>query len=427
MKIGPKKMKFYGLVFLALIVMMCVPPEGNPKAGDAGIQAKLDSIRNLRCPRLMSSAAEYYRNQDWKNTVRIYRELVGLGCDNYDPKFAPPEEIYLYYAIAYEFLGRFDSAEYVLHSGLKLLPNDTDLLKRLAYSYKRQGKLDDEIIERERIVDLSKDDTENMMELVRAYGTKKNCDRQIDLLKRVLKIDENNEIAKGELVVAYEKCGRDILEVYEERCRTNPNNISYCIDYADKLILADRPAEAVNVLKEVIRIDKNSKIGYKKIARAYEMKDDLVNASKSYEELLRIDPRDVSIAIKVSELNTELRDFEKAMRWADKAITMSGKSGAAYGQKGNVYYKAFSSCRTTNLTNDDRIVAYMAYQYFQLAAQNNVTKFARSIQWLETNDVLFNKANWFMLDSETKNRGWIKPESDCYKWITEKMTKEVSW
>ncbi|GIS04083.1 MAG: hypothetical protein CM15mP106_5300 [Candidatus Neomarinimicrobiota bacterium] len=36
----------------------------------AANKKRLDSLRNLRCPRLMSSAAEYYRNR-LKQTVKI--------------------------------------------------------------------------------------------------------------------------------------------------------------------------------------------------------------------------------------------------------------------------------------------------------------------------------------------------------------------
>ena len=63
--------KLLPILTSALFVMMCVPPAetGN---GSVSNKKKLDSLRNLRCPRLMSSAAEYYRNRDWKQTAKIY-------------------------------------------------------------------------------------------------------------------------------------------------------------------------------------------------------------------------------------------------------------------------------------------------------------------------------------------------------------------
>ena len=106
---------------LLIISMMCTPPS-NTGADALADKQKLDSLRNLRCPRLMSSAAEYYRNRDWKQTVKIYGEITTLDCDEWNPVYAPPQEIYQYYAIAYEQMGRFDSAEYVLLDGLQKLP-----------------------------------------------------------------------------------------------------------------------------------------------------------------------------------------------------------------------------------------------------------------------------------------------------------------
>lgn len=69
-----------GLV--AIMVSMCVPPEGALDEETNREKARLDSLRELRCPRLMSSAAEYYHNQDWESTARIYGQVVDLGCDN---------------------------------------------------------------------------------------------------------------------------------------------------------------------------------------------------------------------------------------------------------------------------------------------------------------------------------------------------------
>ena len=144
---------FFGIT----IFYMCVPPQEGSSQSSAD-KAKLDSLRKVRCPRLMSSAAEYYRNRDWKQTVKIYKEITSLSCDEWNPVYAPPQEIYQYYAIAYEQMGRFDSSEYVLLDGLQKLPDNVELRKRLAYSFKKQGKLDQEIIEYERMTEMTPND-----------------------------------------------------------------------------------------------------------------------------------------------------------------------------------------------------------------------------------------------------------------------------
>ena len=101
---------------------MCVPPEQSEADADTAEVARLDSIRKVRCPRVFSSAAEFYKNRDWEATVRAYDELTDLGCDREEP-----QEVYLYYAIAYEYMGKYDSSEIVLLKGLTYLPDNIDL------------------------------------------------------------------------------------------------------------------------------------------------------------------------------------------------------------------------------------------------------------------------------------------------------------
>ncbi|HJM46398.1 MAG TPA: hypothetical protein QGH56_01070, partial [Candidatus Marinimicrobia bacterium] len=155
-----RKIRLYSWIILSMFfITMCVPPSSGPEDNTALEQAKLDSLRRLKCPRFMSSAAEYYRNRNWRETVEMYSQITELGCDEYDPVLAPPEEIYQYYAIGHEYLGEFSESEKVILKGLQKLPKNVSLRKRLAYSYKKQNKLDMYINEMERLMDLTENDT----------------------------------------------------------------------------------------------------------------------------------------------------------------------------------------------------------------------------------------------------------------------------
>ena len=66
-------------------------------------------------------------------------------------------------------MGRFDSSEYVLLDGLQKLPNNIELRKRLAYSFKKQGKLDQEIIEYERLIEMAPLEISIMNDLSKLY------------------------------------------------------------------------------------------------------------------------------------------------------------------------------------------------------------------------------------------------------------------
>ena len=59
----------------------------------------------------------------------------------------------------------------------------------------------------------------------------------------------------------------------------------------------------------------------------------------------------------------------KAIKWADKASSLDNKNADALGQKGKVYYYGWENFRQNPFTNDDRIVAKLAYNYFVRAGR----------------------------------------------------------
>ena len=427
MRILIKKWLFLWIILSMFFITMCVPGSSGPEDSSALEQAKLDSLRRLKCPRFMSSAAEYYRNRNWRETVEMYSQIIELGCDEYDPVLAPPEEIYQYYAIGHEFLGEFSESEKVILKGLQKLPQNINLRKRLAYSYKKQNKMDQYISEMERLMDLTENDINLMMELSIIYGEFERYDDQVYILKRLLKKDPNNEIAQGDLALALEKSGEDPLEFIKERFENNPNNISYGLDYADRLIKNNRTAEAINVFKKVIQEDGSNKIAYRKIAEVYFERDDLESSSEAYVELYMLDPRDAKIAIKISDINIELDQFNEAIKWAKKADKISRSSGEALSQIGKVFYKGFQSCRSELISLDDKIVASLAFGEFKQAGEKGYRRKSGSMKWLKENEVLFTAEDWFMLDPESKRRGFIKPSSSCYNWVEDELMKQSDW
>ncbi len=422
-----RHVKLISILSGIMTLMMCVPPSdtGTSSAED---KKRLDSLRKVRCPRLMSSAAEYYRNRDWKQTVKIYEEITTLDCDEWNPNFAPPQEIYQYYAIAYEQMGKFDSSEYILLDGLQKLPDNVELRKRLAYSYKKQGKNDQEIIEYERLVEMAPADITVMNELSKLYKDNERYDDQIFILEKILDLDEGNEIAQSELAMAFESSGRDPLDVYRKRYEDNLGNLSYGLDYAERLTQADQYEDAIPILNELIRQDPSSKLAYRKLAEANKQVDDLGAAAEAYEELFKIDPRDGRIAIDISDIYLENDDYRQAIKWADKAVSLDNKTGGGLGQKGKVYYYGWDNFRQNPFTNDDRLVAKLAYDYFVKAEKKGYRGFSKS-NWLKENekDILYGKAQWFMAEDKVKRNRSISVTTSDYDWVTESLKAEDGW
>ena len=418
--------KLFLVALSTLIVSMCVPPSG-PSAEDLAEKARIDSVRNVRCPRLMSSAAEYYNARDWESTVRVYGEVVDLGCDEWDATYAPPEEIYQYYGIAYEQMGKYDSSEYVLLKGVDKIPNNIDLRVRLAYAYKRQGKTDQEIVEYERILDeLDPNNIRVMTELASLYRKEGRYEEQIRVLQKLIDIDPTNEAIIADLTTAFERTGKDPLELYLDKYNNNPTGTNG-IQLADAYMENDRIDEAIDILKAVSRKEPNNKINFSKLGDAYILNEDFSNASNALEQAYKLDPRDYKTAIRICEVNSELENFGKAIIWADKAIRGSKSAGEALGAKGDVYYKAFHTCRTPEVSRDDRIVARLAYKYYVQAESKGYRNVTGSKNWLRDNEVLFSKSDWFMLDASQKNTGYATVKTPCYSWVTERLSKDSNW
>lgn len=414
----------WGLALTVLILSSCAPP---PPVEEELVEP--EPVSERRCLRLLSSAAEYYKNKDWNSTTRVYGELVDHGCDK-----GNEEEVFQYWAIAYEFLGRFDSSEYVLLQGLKRLPDNINLRKRLAYAYKRLDNPEKEIFEYEKLAELVPDDLEPLNRLNELYAEVGRYDDQIYILQGILEIDPNNKNAQGDLAQAYAMTGRDPLDIYRRRFEDNPTNYSFGIDLADQLMNTGEEEEAIDVLNKLRRGDGNSgsvtnKLVLQKLATAYSEIDDLKSASTAYEELFDLDRRDFRAALEIVKVNVALSSFSKALKWAEEAIRVAPDNGETYGVKGSVYYAAFEDCRANYPTRSDKIVAALAYSYFKQAEEKGHVRFKRDRIYLENNrdDLMFGETDWFMLDEDMKRKGSVSPEGDCYSWVTELVKKEPDW
>ena len=82
---------------------------------------------------------------------------------------APPQEIYQYYAIAFEQMENLIVLNLFAFDGLQKIPENIELRKRLAHSYKKQGKLNNEIITYERTVEMDPNNVTIMNDLSKLY------------------------------------------------------------------------------------------------------------------------------------------------------------------------------------------------------------------------------------------------------------------
>jgi len=419
-----KKLNIISIAMVMFAFNVCVPPETSSDQNSAAMKAELLKKQEERCPQLMSSATEQYNNKNWQVAVNRYKQANKYNCSEWQPAYF--DNLYQYFAIAYEQMGKFDSSEAVCLDGLNIRPKDKALRIRLAYSYSRQKKIDQEIIEYERLVDMDPEDMAFMTKLAKLYKDNERYDDQIDILEKILSNDENNVEASSELGIAYKNSGRDPLDIYRKRYDDNPENLSFGFQLAEALIEVSEYEESIPVLEKIISIDPSNKQFFKRLAEAKSATDDLDGAAKAYVALFKIDPRDSRIAIEISKLYIDDSNFRQALKWAEKAIDLDKKSGEAYAQKGDVYFNGWDNFREMSAIRvDDKIVARLAYNYWSIAENKGYTGPSK-IAWLKENesDLLFGKSDWFMVDKDVRRRGSISTSLSEYDWITESLKEK---
>ena len=380
-----------------------------------------------RCPQLLSSSAEYYRSSNWELSASSYSQMMDLRCDQWNSDFVNPDDVYLYWSIALQNQGKFEESESVLIKGLEELPDNTSLMARLAYAYKKQNKIDEMIIEYERLMDSGSDDLTSLIDLARAYGQQGRSDEQISVLKKVLKIDPNNSSVQSELARAYEDSGEDPLDIFKARFEENPDNASYAVEYADKLINNGDTSEAIDVLENTLSYNRDNSMVYMSLGKAYNDNSDFEDAVEVLEDLFELDRNNFRVAMMVSENGIEMEDFELAFEWAQKAMKISKNNAESLAHLGNLYYKSMQTCRGDNFSRSDKIVASLAYEYFGKAQKKGNSKYFKQQKWLEENDVLFSYSDWFMTDKEIQASGKVSPSGRCYDWVSESLAKQSDW
>jgi|TARA_B110000263_G_scaffold134214_1_gene116558 tetratricopeptide (TPR) repeat protein len=387
----------------------------------------IEDEREDRCPQLASSSAEYYRSSNWELSANAYSEMMSLRCDQWDSDWVNPNEVYKYWAVALEYLGKFDESEKVLIQGLEELPDDTDLMIRLAFSFKKQGKMDEMIIEYERILDAGLEDTDTLRDLASAYGEQGRIDDQVSILKKILSFDPNNSSIQSELARVYEDSGEDPLEIFKARFEDNPENAAYAIEYAEKLMSNGDTDDAIEALENTLSYNESNNMVYLILGNAYNENSDFDEAIEVLEDLFDLDRNNYRVAMSISDNNIELDNFDAAYEWASKALKVSKNNAESLAHMGNLYYKAMNACRGDTFSRSDKAVALLAYNYFEQAQKKGNSKYFKQKEWLEENDVLFGRADWFMLDKDIQATGEVSPAGRCYDWVSESLTKKSDW
>ena len=404
------------LLLLSVIILCgCVPPTDESPSIDATIYENIVKEECEPCGLLLNFASTNYQNSDWRSAVNNYTQLLNCNCGNLDP-----ENTYKYMAYSYQQLGLLDSAAYIFDQGLKYTSEDIELLRMAGENSGKLGKIDNQIYYLDRILVLEEHNLKNLEALSNVYRDQGMFEEQINILDIWLKYDESNKKINAEKKAAFFALGKDVSSVDKERWELEPSNIQYGIYYIETLKEEDSNEMVIEVCNELLIYDKYNKEVLKNLAEAYQNIYKEEDALITYKNLAKVDPSNYKVPIEISKILINQEEFEEALAWSIKAISISGSKGDALYQRAEVYFSIAESCSSDPLQFWDKVVYEISWKNYVLAVDRGYRQAKSRVDFLAENYIT-TSADWFMRpDGENQ----VSPQGDCYSWIEETVERK---
>ena len=413
-------------VVFGLLFVNCVPPPATKTSSSAKTaEAEKKDYDKSQCMRYLSFAQGYYQNQDWKSVIRNYKKMIEIGCEE---DFA--EQIYPYLGRAYRELRTegdqyLDSAAFVYQRGLEYTPSNVSIRKNLAYIYKLQGETNLEIRENEKLSERDPENIQYYKDLCKLYFKVERYEDVVWAAGQILEIEPNNEQAINDRMLAYQKLGKNVIEVQKEAWEKNPTEKTG-VDYSIALENEQNYAAAIEVLKQLSVTNPGSYDIWNRLALNYKNLNDYQNVIKTYTHIAtKISVRDLDVVAEIVNAELKLGNFTNAYTWAKKAKTLNAQSQISLKIIGDVYYEAAENqVSSRDMNFEDKLVYKLAYDYYTKASAKGEFSVKSRIDYLKEYRIPSSE-DWFMnkYDSSGNDRTSFKPALDCYNWIEEAASK----
>ena len=367
---------------------------------------------------------------DYQGVVDQYMTMILCGCTN----GSDVESIYDNLGRAYEKIGKIDSSTWAFKEGLKILPENENLLLLAAWSSAKEfrngnpEKLNEQLYFLERLLEINPDDSKVLEKISDAYKRANMFEEQIVVLNQWLEIDGNNKKAITNKKEAFESLGKDASEVDQERWEKEPDNLEYGILYLNSLMNKEDYEESVSIAEEILIYHDSDKRLLRLVSDAYMKNMDDRNAVKYLKKLLAIDIENNNYMIKLSDTYLNLYDFENAYLWANKAIGLNKLIGKSYFQRAEVLVQLVDNFRSDELDFCDRLVFDLAMEDYNTAYKNGVLN--AKVYKNNLIELITTVGDWFLLGDKFTELSLDSQEcqeikgADCYAFIDRKVQKK---
>ena len=444
-----------------LLIFSCAGVEGGSSNNSSSNSTK--SYDSKVCDQWMSAAYVNYQNGNSQDCVDAYNISLDEGCGE-----SYADKIYEFMGRAYINLGKLDSAKWSVDRGLRILPEDLQLLNVAAFVSKKQNRFDDQLYYLDKKLQLeeeiqgllsftsSESDEQEIVELQKSLGISSSYidglwnekmdssiaafeksrqdtykllsdyykdqelyEDQIDILDEWQTLEPDNSSIFKLKKSAYISLGRNPIDIDKDRWRKDPSNIKFGLDYIKKLKEESELEKIVEVALTLSDYEPNNILVLENLGDAYLDLYDLDKALRVYEKLIRMDNKNMNHFVAISKIYLDIGEYSKSAEFADKAIVVS-ESSESYYNRAQIYKSIAESCSGEELSMSDKAVYEMAWEDLKIAIKKGDRRAKKDAAFLEKNYITKNR-DWFLNVEDGKKT--FKPTDSCYKMIDRKITK----
>lgn len=454
------------LSIICLLVFSCAGVDGVSSGSSSSSNSSSRSSRSYdsdNCDKYMSAAYVNYQNGNSQDCVNAYNISLDDGCGE-----SHADKIYEFMGRAYINLGKLDSAKWSVEKGLRILPEDLQLLNVAAFVSKKQGRFDEQLYYLDKKLQLEEEiqgllsftssgsDEQEITELQKSLGLSSDYidglwndkmdssiaafkksrrdtykllsdyykdqglyEDQIDILDEWQSLDPENPSIFKLKKSAYVSLGRNPIDIDRDRWRKDPSNIKFGLDYIRKLKEESELEKIIDVALALSDYEPNNLLVLESLGEAYLDLYELDKALRVYEKLIKIDNKSISHFIAISKIYLDIGEYSKSAEFADKAIVAS-ESSESYYNRAQIYKSIAESCSGEELTMSDKAVYEMAWEDLKIAIKKGDRRAKKDAAFLEKNYITKNR-DWFLNVEDGKKT--FKPTDSCYDMIDRKITK----
>ncbi len=262
---------------------------------------ELQEIKKEKWPQIFNEGVNAHNQQEIDKSLDLF-----LTCTILDPK---DYRAFLRAGYAYALKGDNPNAAVYMEKGLKLAPDNPDMLRGYADVLFFSGRGQEALTAYKKILEKNPDDVDVLKDVASIYSASGDYDQALSYLEKAVKVDPE-----------YKDGLFNVGEIYRQRISRTLNDLDS---------LKDENGEYRKDEKSAARIEELLK----------NKKEYLAAAESAYQGVLEIDTSDVEAMDRLAELYQEGEDFDQALTMLRMVVERDSANCKAWQQLAFIYAK----------------------------------------------------------------------------------------